>query len=57
MISFFGNIKGAIYVIKSENKISSEDLKKFQWLFDQKIIIQKIIKGPFIKGTSLLANE
>ena len=48
MISFFGNIKGAIYVIKSENKISSEDLKKFQWLFDQKIIIQKIIKGPFI---------
>ena len=48
MISFFGNIKDAIYVIKSENKISSEDLKKFQWLFDQKINIQKIIKGPFI---------
>ena len=48
MISFFGNTKDAIYVIKSENKISSEDLKKFQWLFDQKIIVQKIIKGPFI---------
>ncbi len=48
MISFFGNTKDAIYVIKSENKISSEDLKKFQWLFGQKINIQKIIKGPFI---------
>ena len=48
MISFFGNIKNTIYVIKSKTKISSEDLKKFQWLFGHKIITSKKIKGPFI---------
>ena len=48
MISFFGNIKDTIYVINSKTKISSEDLKKIQWLFSQIIINKDKIKGPFI---------
>ena len=48
MISFFGNLNDTIYVINSKTKISSEDLKKFQWLFNQKIITKKTIKGAFI---------
>jgi len=48
MISFFGNLNDNIYVINSKTKISFEDLKKFQWLFNQKIIAKKTIKGTFI---------
>ena len=48
MISFFGNLNDTIYVINSKTKISSEDLNKFQWLFNQKIITKKTIKGTFI---------
>ena len=48
MISFFGNPNDTIYVINSKTKISSEDLKKIQWLFNQKIITKKTIKGTFI---------
>ncbi len=48
MIFFFGNLNDSIYVIDSKTKINSEDLKKFEWLFNQKIINKKIIIGPFI---------
>ena len=48
MISFFGNTKDTIYVINSKTTLSSEDLKKIQWLFNEKIIQKNTIKGKFI---------
>ena len=48
MISFFGNRNDTIYVIKSKKILTSEDLEKFHWLFNQKIIKKNTIRGIFI---------
>ena len=48
MIFFFGDPKIEVFAVEAIKSISKENIKKFNWLFEKKIISKEVVYGNFI---------
>ncbi|MDP1994420.1 MAG: AIR synthase-related protein, partial [Ignavibacteria bacterium] len=50
MIHFFGNQSNTVFAVQTQNEISSEDINKLNWLFDDAHKIDKSVLADFFVG-------
>ena len=50
MIHFFGNATNTVFAVQTQNEISSEDIKKLDWLFANAHQIEKSVLTDFFVG-------
>ncbi len=50
MIHFFGDLKKTVFIVQSNNSLSSPDIKKLQWLFAEQAKIEESVITDFFVG-------